>query len=117
MKMKEKVVRPGGLELPTFWFVAVRPILPNLARGVANRTDSASWGNSVQSAFSFFFRPLLRNCRHFPHLALHFRDSCPKTTLCGHPKRGIQGEQNQSLATQVEVGFLGSLGLLAGERN
>jgi hypothetical protein len=46
------VVRPGGLELPTFWFVAVRSILPNLARGVANRTDSASWGNSVQSAFS-----------------------------------------------------------------
>src|SRR5467141_1514597 len=44
-----KVVRPGGLELPTFWFVAVRSILPNLARGVANRTDSASWGNSVQS--------------------------------------------------------------------
>ncbi len=22
MKIKEKVVRPGGLELPTFWFVA-----------------------------------------------------------------------------------------------
>jgi len=21
MKIKEKVVRPGGLELPTFWFV------------------------------------------------------------------------------------------------
>src|SRR6267143_1585102 len=76
MKMKEKVVRPGGLELPTFWFATVRPILPNLARGVANRTDSASWGNSVQSAFSFFFRHLLRNCRYFPHLALHFRDSC-----------------------------------------
>src|SRR6267378_2050878 len=30
----------------------------NLAIGVANRTDSASWGNSVQSAFSFFFRNL-----------------------------------------------------------
>src|SRR5882762_3946676 len=70
-----KVVRPGGLELPTFWFVAVRSILPNLARGVANRTDSASWGNFVQSAFSFFFRPLLRNCRYFPHLALRFSDS------------------------------------------
>jgi len=69
-----RVVRPGGLELPTFWFVAVRSILPNLARGVANRTDSASWGNSVQSAFSFFRRPLLRNCRYFPHLALQFRD-------------------------------------------
>jgi|SRR5256885_6411372 len=70
------MVRPGGLELPTFWFVAVRPILPNLARGVANRTDSASWGNSVQSAFSFFFRSLRRNCWYFPHLALRFRDSC-----------------------------------------
>ena len=46
----------------------------NLAIGVANRTDSASWGNSVQSAFSFFFRPLFRNCRYFPHLALQFRD-------------------------------------------
>src|SRR5207302_7893978 len=34
-----------------------------------------------------------------------------KTILCGHPKQGIQGEQNQSLATRVEVGFLGSLGL------
>jgi len=44
--------------LPAFWFVAVRSILPNLARGVANRTDSASWGNSGQSAFSFFFRVL-----------------------------------------------------------
>src|SRR5712691_6496221 len=32
-------------------------------------------GNSVQSAFSFFFRPLLRNCRYFPHLALRFSDS------------------------------------------
>src|SRR6266480_1112658 len=67
---------PGGLELPTFWFVAVRPILPNLARGVANRTDSASWGISVQSAFSFFFRSLRRNCWYFPHVALRFRDSC-----------------------------------------
>ena len=46
MKVKEKVVRPGGFELPTFWFVAVRSTLPNLARGVANRTKSASWGNS-----------------------------------------------------------------------
>ena len=26
MKVKEKVVRPGGFELPTFWFVARRSI-------------------------------------------------------------------------------------------
>jgi len=35
-----------------------------------------------------------------------------KTTPFGHPKQGIQCEQNQSLATCVEVGFLGNLGLL-----
>lgn len=36
--------------------------------------------------------------------------SCPNPPLCGHPRQGILGEQNQSLATRVEVGFLGSLG-------
>lgn len=30
------------------WFVAVRPTLSNLARGVAKRTDSASWGKFPQ---------------------------------------------------------------------
>ena len=34
---------------------------------------------------------------------------CPETTLCGHPKQGIQGTWSQALATWVEVGFLGSL--------
>ena len=34
----------------------------------------------------------------------------PKTTLCGHLKRGIQGPQNQLLATRVAEGFLGSIG-------
>jgi hypothetical protein len=32
-----------------------------------------------------------------------------ESTLCGHPKQGIQGTRNQSVATAVEVGFLGSL--------
>jgi len=35
------------------------------------------------------------------------------TTLCGHPKQGIQGTWNQSLATWVELGFLGSLSPVA----
>ena len=35
MKMKEKVVRPGGLELPTFWFVAIRVKMLNALFGVA----------------------------------------------------------------------------------
>jgi hypothetical protein len=47
--------RPERFELPTFWFVAARSTLPNLARGVANRTDSASWGKSLQAAFSFLY--------------------------------------------------------------
>jgi hypothetical protein len=35
----------------------------------------------------------------------------PQTTLCGHPKLGIQSAPNQSLETRVEVGFLRSLRL------
>jgi hypothetical protein len=72
-------VRPGGFELPTFWFVAVRSTLPNLARGVANRTKSASWGKFSQTTFSFICCRLPHFCRCFLQFALHFRDSyiCP----------------------------------------
>ncbi len=73
--LAQRVVRPGGLELPTFWFVAVRTTLPNLARGVANRTDSASWGKFLQPAFSFLYCYLRQSCRRFLQFALHFRDS------------------------------------------
>ncbi len=52
-KTQKDVVRPERFELPTFWFVAVRTTLPNLARGVANRTESASWGKFQQLTFSF----------------------------------------------------------------
>ncbi len=72
---QEKVARPGRLELPTLCLEAVRSTLPNLARGVANRADSASWGKFPQPAFSFLCCRLPPFCRYFPQLALHFRDS------------------------------------------
>ncbi len=73
-RTQEIMARPGGLELPTFWFVAVRPALLNLARGVANRTESASWGKFPQPAFSFLYYCLRQFSRRFLQLALHFRD-------------------------------------------
>jgi hypothetical protein len=36
MISKEKVVRPGGLELPTFWFVARRSIQLSYGRTVVS---------------------------------------------------------------------------------
>src|SRR6202140_146619 len=54
---------------------AARPTLPNLARGVANRANSASWGNSTQTTFSFVLPDCRHFCRCFPQLALRFRDS------------------------------------------
>jgi hypothetical protein len=75
-------VRPGGFELPTFWFVAVRSTLPNLARGVANRTKSASWGKFSQTTFSFICCRLPHFCRRFLQFALHFRDSYQNGRKC-----------------------------------
>jgi len=66
---QEGVAHPGGFELPTFWFVAVRSTLPNLARGVANRANSASWNKSPQTNFSFICRHLLHISRYFPQFA------------------------------------------------
>src|SRR6266480_815755 len=69
-----EMARPGRLELPTLCLEAVRPTLPNLARGVANRTDSASWGKFPQPAFSFIRCYLSYFCRRFLQFALHFHD-------------------------------------------
>ncbi len=48
-----------------------------------------------------------------PSQSRHLRENRPESTLCGHPKQGIQGAWNQSLATWVELGFLGSLSPVA----
>jgi hypothetical protein len=69
------MARPERLELPTLWFEAVRLTLLNLARGVANRTESASWGKFPQPAFSSLHCCLRHFSRRFLQLALHFRDS------------------------------------------
>src|SRR5207244_12562655 len=74
-KTQKDVVRPERLELPTLWFVAVRTTLPNLARGVANRTESASWCKFPQPTFSFLCCRLRLVCRRLPRCRLHLRDS------------------------------------------
>ena len=51
MKEKEKVVRPGGFELPTFWFVARRSI-------------QLSYGRILGNSIIF---TLLRDCVKFRH--------------------------------------------------
>ena len=61
--------------LSTFCLEAIRTTLPNLARGVANRMDSASWDKFSQPTFSFICCRLPYFCRRFLQFALHFRDS------------------------------------------
>jgi hypothetical protein len=75
MEEKVKVARPEGFEPPTLCLEAVRPILPNLARGVANRAESASWGKFPEPTFSFLRYCLPHSCSRFLQFALHFRDS------------------------------------------
>jgi hypothetical protein len=63
-------VRPGGgLELPTFWFVASRPTLSNLARADASEAKSVSWDNPWQFTFSFTLLFLFANYRPSPFMA------------------------------------------------
>ena len=59
MKIKEKVVRPGGLELPTFWFVVSQ-------ESQSRKSISFVWrrlriGDHCSS--SFYLYPIL-NPRH-----------------------------------------------------
>jgi hypothetical protein len=60
---------PGETRTPDLWFEAARPTLPNLARGVANPTESASWGKFPQPAFSFI-------CCRLPHFLPPFSAIC-----------------------------------------
>jgi len=69
------MVRPGGLELPTFWFVASRPNLPNLARADASEAKSVTWDDPWQLVFSFTLLFLFANYHYLPLFASQFRDS------------------------------------------
>src|SRR5256884_8850019 len=69
--MKEKVVCGNLYQLAD----SVRLATPLARFGKVVRTESASWYKFPQTTFSFICRPLLHNCRYFPQLALHFRDS------------------------------------------
>jgi hypothetical protein len=99
------MVRPERFELPTFWFVAARTILPNLARGVANRAHSASWDNFAQTAFSFFYCHLLHNCRCLPPFALHFRDSAVRAVLTPDVLVRVRESRCHRLACSVPAGW------------
>jgi hypothetical protein len=66
------MARPGRLELPTLCLEAVRTTLPNLARGVANRTKSASWGKFPQTTFSSFCWPFTTELRLFSTICVTF---------------------------------------------
>ena len=75
LRQMRVVTHPDCSERQTVCLEAARPTLPNLARGVANRANSASWGNSTQTTFSFVFPDCRHFCRRFPQLALRFRHS------------------------------------------
>jgi len=101
--VKERSGAPGGLELPTFWFVAVRPTLLNLARGVANRTESASWGKFPQPAFSFIYPYLRHFCRDFLQFALHFRDSPTSQPNASSAQPELRGPHNQMRLSVLDI--------------
>src|SRR6266852_6927265 len=68
------MARTGRFELLAPCLEAARVILPNLARGVRNRANSAGWDKSPQPTFSFLLRHFPPVCRYFPQLALRFLD-------------------------------------------
>src|ERR1700674_2095188 len=71
MKMKEKVVRPGGLELPTFWFVAIRVKMLNALFGVAYGLETPLFPqlaapNVAPKTELYRVRKLTRDLFHLP---------------------------------------------------
>jgi hypothetical protein len=79
--------------------------LLNLARGVANRTESASWGKFPQPAFSFICCRLPPFCRRFPQFALHFRDSNRQTRQGANP---VERAYSHMLERVNQSGLTGS---------
>jgi hypothetical protein len=80
MKKKEKVARPGGLELPTFWFVARRSI--QLSYG---RADTLFTFNSLaQFLARFQLGVSARACAKFVGGEISSPLGIPKTLPSGH---------------------------------
>ena len=100
------MARPGRLELPTLCLEAVRTTLPNLARGVANRTNSASWGKFSQPAFSFIRCYLSYFCRRFLQFALPFRDR----QLTPRPTRVCREHPSAPNCLPDSYSFFGDIG-------
>jgi hypothetical protein len=88
------LVRPERLELPTLWFEVVRSTLPNLARGVANRTDSASWGKFPQNHFPLL---LLSSTTGLPLFYRALRDIFVTDTSSAELRRQGSNESKRRL--------------------
>src|SRR5258706_3212395 len=82
MKEKEKVVRPGGLELPTFWFVARRSI-------------QLSYGRTVHylpsAVYSSLFFDFNLACFHIRNLRDIF---CAQNTAPSYRQRRLRAASN-----------------------
>ena len=82
MWMKEKVVRPGGLELPTFWFVARRSIQLSYGRTV----------HCLQSAvYSSLFFDFNLECFHIRNLRDIF---CAQNTVPSYRQQRLRAASN-----------------------